>query len=51
MEAKNKLEGEQLPMYNVRQKEIIRYLSEVKFSKAEQLSDMFGVSVETIRRD
>ena len=38
-------------MYNERQKEIIRYLSEIKFAKAEQLADMFQVSLETIRRD
>lgn len=38
-------------MYNERQKEIILYLSEVKFAKMEQLSEQFQVSLETIRRD
>ncbi|MCI8950114.1 MAG: DeoR/GlpR transcriptional regulator [Lachnospiraceae bacterium] len=38
-------------MYNERQKELIRYLSEVKFAKAEQLAERFQVSLETIRRD
>lgn len=38
-------------MYNKRQKEIIRYLSEAKFAKIEQLAEQFQVSLETIRRD
>lgn len=38
-------------MYSKRQSEIIRYLSEVKFAKVEQLAEVFKVSVETIRRD
>lgn len=38
-------------MLNPRQKQIIQYLSEVKFAKAEQLAAMFDVSLETIRRD
>lgn len=38
-------------MYNKRQKEIIRHLSEVKFAKTEQLAEHFEVSLETIRRD
>ncbi len=38
-------------MYNKRQKEIIRYLSEVRFVKTEQLAEVFNVSLETIRRD
>ena len=38
-------------MYNKRQKEIIRFLSEAKFAKMEQLAEQFQVSLETIRRD
>ena len=38
-------------MYNERQKEMIRYLSEVKYVKTERLAEMFQVSLETIRRD
>ena len=38
-------------MYNERQRELIRYLSEVKFARAEQLAERFKVSLETIRRD
>ena len=38
-------------MYSERQREMLRYLSEVKFAKVEQLSDLFHVSIETIRRD
>ena len=38
-------------MYNERQKEMIKYLSEVKFARAEQLSERFQVSLETVRRD
>ena len=38
-------------MYSKRQNEIIRYLSEVKFSKIEELAVRFHVSVETVRRD
>lgn len=38
-------------MYNERQRDIIRYLSEVKFAKAEQLAERYQVSTETIRRD
>lgn len=38
-------------MLNKRQREIVRYLSEVKFSKIEQLAGVFQVSIETIRRD
>ncbi len=38
-------------MYSKRQNEIIRYLSEVKFSRNEELAARFGVSVETVRRD
>ena len=38
-------------MYNERQKEMLMYLSEVKFARVEQLSDVFRVSIETIRRD
>lgn len=38
-------------MLNPRQKEIVQYLSEAKFAKAEQLAAMFNVSMETIRRD
>ena len=38
-------------MQNKRQGEIVRYLSEVKFSKIEQLAEVFQVSIETIRRD
>ena len=38
-------------MQNKRQEEIVRYLSEVKFSKIEQLAEVFQVSIETIRRD
>lgn len=38
-------------MYNERQKAIIKYLFEMRFAKAEQLAEQFGVSLETIRRD
>lgn len=38
-------------MYNERQREILRFLSEVKFAKVEQLSELYQVSLETIRRD
>ncbi len=38
-------------MYSKRQNEMIRYLSEVKFSKVEELAGLFHVSVETVRRD
>lgn len=38
-------------MQNKRQNEIVRYLSEVKFAKIEQLAEVFHVSIETIRRD
>lgn len=38
-------------MYNKRQQEMLRHLSEVKFAKVEQLADLFGVSPETVRRD
>ena len=38
-------------MHNERQQDIIRYLSEVKFAKAEQLAELYRVSLETIRRD
>ena len=38
-------------MYNERQKEMIKYLYEVKFARAEQLSERFQVSLETVRRD
>lgn len=38
-------------MYSKRQNEIVRYLSEVKFSRAEELAAMFHVSLETVRRD
>ena len=38
-------------MYNKRQKEIIRFLSEAKFAKMERLAEQFQVSLETIRRD
>lgn len=38
-------------MYNERQQEMLQHLSEVKFAKAEKLADLFGVSLETIRRD
>lgn len=38
-------------MYNKRQCDIIRYLSEVKYAKAEQLAALYQVSMETIRRD
>lgn len=38
-------------MYSERQREMLRYLSEVKLAKVEQLSDLFHVSIETIRRD
>lgn len=38
-------------MLTEREKKILRYLAEVKFAKVEQLSAVFGVSVETIRRD
>lgn len=37
--------------YNPRQTEILQYLSRIRFAKAEQLADMFNVSLETIRRD
>ena len=38
-------------MYSERQREMLRYLSEVKFAKVEHLADLFHVSIETIRRD
>lgn len=38
-------------MYSKRQNEMIRYLSEVKFSKIEELAGLFHVSIETVRRD
>lgn len=38
-------------MRNDRQNEIVRYLSEIKFAKIEQLAEVFQVSIETIRRD
>lgn len=38
-------------MYNERQREMVRFLSEVKFARVEQLAEMFDVSMETIRRD
>ena len=38
-------------MYTERQKQILQYLSEVSFAKVEQLSSLFDVSIETIRRD
>lgn len=38
-------------MLNERQKEMIRYLADVKFSRVEQLMDKFQVSQETVRRD
>lgn len=38
-------------MYNERQKDILRHLSEVKVEKAERLAEMYQVSLETIRRD
>ena len=43
--------GGRSSMYSKRQNEIIRYLSEVKFSKIEELAVRFHVSVETVRRD
>lgn len=38
-------------MYNQRQRELLKYLSEVKFAKVEQLAEQYQVSQETIRRD
>ncbi|MCI8950104.1 MAG: DeoR/GlpR transcriptional regulator [Lachnospiraceae bacterium] len=38
-------------MHRKRQKEMLSYLSEVKFAKTEQLAVKFCVSAETIRRD
>jgi len=38
-------------MQSERQEDIVRYLSEVKYAKIEQLSEHFAVSAETIRRD
>lgn len=38
-------------MYNERQKQILRYLSEMRYVKTEHLAEMFQVSLETIRRD
>ena len=38
-------------MHNERQSGIIRYLSEQKFARIEQLAEQFAVSPETIRRD
>lgn len=38
-------------MFNQRQTEILRLLSEVKFARLDQLSARLGVSAETIRRD
>ena len=38
-------------MYRKRQSEIIKYLSDVKAAKIEQLAEIFQVSIETIRRD
>lgn len=38
-------------MQNDRQKEILRYLSDLKYVKAEKLAEMFQVSMETVRRD
>lgn len=38
-------------MFTERQKQIIRYISEVKFAKVEQLAELYHVSSETIRRD
>lgn len=38
-------------MFNQRQTEILRFLSEVKFARLDQLSARLGVSAETIRRD
>lgn len=38
-------------MYNERQREMVKYLSEVKFARVEQLSELYQVSIETIRRD
>ena len=38
-------------MLNERQKEIVKYLSEEKRDKVENLAERFKVSIETIRRD
>ena len=38
-------------MHSKRQNEIIRYLSETRFARIEQLAELYHVSMETIRRD
>ena len=38
-------------MYSQRQESILKFLSEVKVAKVDQMAEMFGVSIETIRRD
>lgn len=38
-------------MYTDRQEKLLKYLSEVRFARVDQLADQFHMSVETIRRD
>lgn len=48
--GKSQTVGEYI-MHSKRQNEMIRYLSETRFARIEQLAELYHVSMETIRRD